>query len=48
MENVEADVWDENHALRNDFSFTGITSAGLREVILLHDWYACNAPGKTY
>ena len=26
MENVEDDVWDENHVLREDFSFTGIAS----------------------
>lgn len=47
MQEVEEQVWDDNHVLREDFSFTGIASASLREIILLHDWYACNAPGKT-
>lgn len=48
MQLTEEQVWDENHALRQDFSFKGISVAGLRDVILLHDWYACNVPGKTY
>ena len=47
MQTVEADVWDDNHALREDFSFSGIAGSSLWEIILLHDWYACNAPGKT-
>lgn len=47
MENAEKDVWDENHQLRPDFDFKSISSAGIRDIILLHDWYACNAPGKT-
>ena len=47
MEDVESQVWDENHELRKDFSFTGIAQASLREIILLHDWYATNAPEKT-
>ena len=40
-------MWDENHELRKDFSFTGIAQDSLREIILLHDCYATNAPGKT-
>ena len=48
MENAEADVWDEHHALKPDFDFKSISSAGIRDIILLHDWYACNAPEKTY
>ena len=47
MQRIESDVWDENHTLKEDFNFAGIASSGLREIILLHDWYACNAPGKT-
>ena len=47
MERVEGEVWDEDHELRKDFSFTGISTASLKEIILLHDWYAANAPGKT-
>jgi hypothetical protein len=47
MENVEADVWNDSHALRDNFSFTGMASSSIREIILLHDWYAVNAPGKT-
>lgn len=47
MEEVEAEFWDDHHCLRQDFSFTGIATASLREIILLHDWYACNASGKT-
>lgn len=48
MEEVESQVWDSNHNLKDDFSFTGMSTSSLREIILLHDWYACNAPGKTY
>lgn len=47
MADVEEQVWDENHMLRPDFSFVGISTAGIQDIILLHDWYACNAPGKT-
>lgn len=48
MADVESQVWDDDHCLRDDFSFSGIAAASLREIILLHDWYACNAPEKTY
>lgn len=41
-------MWDESHNLKTDFNFKGIATAGLRDIILLHDWYACNAPGKTF
>ena len=44
MEDVESQIWDSSHNLKDDFSFTGISSAGLKDIILLHDWYACNAP----
>ena len=47
IHDVEEQVWDENHKLREDFNFKGIASAGLWDIILLHDWYACNAPGVT-
>ena len=47
MEEVERQVWDEDHKLRDDFSFTGMSTSSLREIILLHDWYATNAPEKT-
>lgn len=48
MEDVEKQVWDDRHQLKDNFSFTGIASAGIFDIILLHDWYACNAPRKTY
>ena len=47
MEETEEQVWDENHKLRDDFDFKGVALAGINDIILLHDWYACNAPGKT-
>ena len=47
MERVEADVWDENHHMREG-ALENITSSSLQEVILLNDWYACNAPEKTW
>ena len=31
-----------------DFDFKGVALAGINDIILLHDWYACNAPEKTY
>jgi gas vesicle protein len=48
MEQVEEQVWDDNHELRDDFSFEGISTAGIREIILLHDWHAANAGNKTF
>ena len=47
MKDTQEQVWDENYQLRPDFDFKDITVAGLRDVILLHDWWAANAPGKT-
>lgn len=47
MERTEADVWDENHMLKGSFTFRDISTAGIRDIVLLHDWYACNAPEKT-
>ena len=44
MERTEEDVWDESHQLRPDFNFKAIAAASLKDIILLHDWYACNAP----
>ena len=48
MKEVERQVWDKNHQLKPGFSFAGMSTASLREIILLHDWYACNAPEKTF
>ena len=48
MERTEEDVWDESHQLRPNFNFKAIAAASLKDIILLHDWYACNAPEKTY
>lgn len=47
MKDTQVRVWDENYQLRPDFDFKDISVAGLRDVILLHDWWAANAPGKT-
>lgn len=44
MERTEEDVWDESHQLRPDFNFKAIAAASLKDIILLHDWHACNAP----
>ena len=48
MSETESQVWDEHHNIRSDFSFTAIDSAGIHDIILLHDWYAANAGGYTY
>ena len=48
IKETEKQVWDENHQLKEDFNFGGITSSGIRDIILLHDWYACNAPNLTF
>jgi hypothetical protein len=48
MADTEEQIWDSSHTLRHDFSFTAIASASIREIILLHDWYAANAGNKTY
>ena len=47
MKDTQEQVWDEHYQLRPDFDFKDISAAGLRDVILLHDWWAANAPGKT-
>jgi hypothetical protein len=43
MRVIESEIWDENHQLKDGFSFTGISSATIREIILLYDWHAANA-----
>ena len=48
MEETEAQVWDSNHQIKDDFDLKNIALAGLQDIILLHDWYACNAPEKTF
>ena len=48
MADTERQVWTDKHSLKPEFSFKGISVAGMYDIILLHDWYACNAPGKTY
>ena len=45
MKDTQEQVWDENYNLRPDFDFKDISVAGLRDIILLHDWWAANAPG---
>lgn len=45
MKDTQEQVWDENYNLRPDFDFKDISIGGLRDVILLHDWWAANAPG---
>ena len=47
MEDTQEQVWDENYQLKPGFDFKDISVAGLRDIILLHDWWAANAPGKT-
>lgn len=47
MKDTQEQIWDENYNLKPDFDFKDISVAGLRSVILLHDWWAANAPGKT-
>ena len=44
IEDVEKQVWDDEHKQKDDFPFANIGSSGLNDIILLHDWYACNAP----
>lgn len=48
MKQTEADIWDENHNLKEGFSFKGVSTSGLKDMILLHDWHAANAGGKTF
>ena len=45
MKDTQEQVWDTNYNLRPDFDFKDISVAGLRDIILLHDWWAANAPG---
>ena len=48
MAEVEAQIWDKNHRVKPGLSFAAMSAPSLREIILLHDWWAANAPGKTY
>ena len=48
MEDVERQVWDGNHCLREGFDFKSVSGSGIRDIILLHDWYAANAPEATF
>ena len=43
IKDTQAQVWDKDCNLRSDFDFKDISVAGLRDVILLHDWWAANA-----
>ena len=43
MKDTQEQVWDENFNLKSDFDFKDISVSGLRDVILLHDWWAANA-----
>ena len=45
MKDTQGQVWDENFNLKPDFDFKDISVAGLRDIILLHDWWAANALG---
>lgn len=45
IKDIQEQVWDEDYNLRPDFDFKDISVAGLRDIILLHDWWAANAPG---
>ena len=44
MKDTQEQVWDENFNLKSEFDFKDISVAGLRDIILLHDWWAANAP----
>lgn len=41
-------MWDRNHCLREGFDFKSVSGPGIRDIILLHDWYAANAPEVTF
>ena len=43
MKDTQDEVWDENFNIKDSFDFKDISVAGLRDIILLHDWWAANA-----
>ena len=45
IESAQKEFWTSDFKMKDDFSFNSISSASIRDVILLHDWYACNADG---
>ena len=47
ISDTQAQVWDEHMQMRPDFNFKDISVASLKDIILLHDWWAANAGGKT-
>lgn len=47
IKDTQAQVWDKDCNLRSDFDFKDISVSGLRDVILLHDWWAANAGNAT-
>ena len=47
MKDTQDDVWDKHCQMKQDFDLKNISLAGLQDIILLHDWWAANAPGAT-
>ena len=48
IERTQNSVWDENYQLKDGLDLTSLNVAGINDIILLYDWYACNAPQLTY
>ena len=48
IERTQNSVWDGNHQLKDGLDLTSLSVSGINDIILLYDWYACNAPQLTY
>ena len=48
IERTQNSVWDGNHQLKDGIDLTSLGVSGINDIILLYDWYACNAPQLTY
>ena len=44
IERTQNSVWDGNHQLKDGLDLTSLSVSGINDIILLYDWYACNAP----
>ena len=44
IERTQNSVWDGNHQLKDGLDLTSLGVSGINDIILLYDWYACNAP----
>lgn len=48
IDRVISESFTSSYGLRNDVTFTNITSSSIRDIILAFDWFAANPDGRTF